>query len=224
MRFPQDAAEFFNRVGGWRRLGRSDEHSAFRPLAPTAKPSQHRRPLSLASGIAAYSASNVQLDSLTKGPRRSGTSRWRCAATSAICPLPGIFLDYSAPFRDGTEGRELVMARWGMPSPRFALKGRNSDQGVTNIRNVSSPHWRRWLGVDSRCVVPFSSFSENEVFPDGSRPPGKLRTPRRHAGSSRNCASSSKKPRPALNGCTRSNSTATEWRRASRRAMGRNQP
>ena len=30
---------------------------------------------------------------------------------------------------------------------------------------------RRWLGVENRCVVPFSSFSENEVLPDGSRPP-----------------------------------------------------
>ena len=30
---------------------------------------------------------------------------------------------------------------------------------------------RRWLGADSRCVVPFTSFSENEVLPDGSRPP-----------------------------------------------------
>ena len=63
------------------------------------------------------------------------------------------------------------MARWGMPSPLFALKGRNSDPGVTNIRNASSPHWRRWLGVESRCAVPFSSFSENEAMPDGSRPP-----------------------------------------------------
>ena len=51
------------------------------------------------------------------------------------------------------------------------LKGRKSDPGVTNIRNVSSSHWRRWLGVESRCVVPFPSFSENEVLPDGSRPP-----------------------------------------------------
>jgi putative SOS response-associated peptidase YedK len=58
-----------------------------------------------------------------------------------------------------------------MPSPVFALKGRNSDSGVTNVRNVKSPHWRRWLGVESRCVVPFTSFSENELLPDGSRPP-----------------------------------------------------
>ena len=36
---------------------------------------------------------------------------------------------------------------------------------------MKSPHWRRWLGVESRCVVPFTSFSENEALPDGSRPP-----------------------------------------------------
>jgi putative SOS response-associated peptidase YedK len=48
--------------------------------------------------------------------------------------------------------------------------GRNSDPGLTNIRNVPSPHWRPWLGVEARCAVPFSSFSENEHMPDSSRP------------------------------------------------------
>jgi len=86
--------------------------------------------------------------------------------------LPGIFPDYQAPIvRNQLDGRELTMARWGMPSPSFALKGRNCDSGVTNVRNAASPHWRRWLGVESRCVVPFTSFSENEVLPNGSRPP-----------------------------------------------------
>ena len=86
--------------------------------------------------------------------------------------LPGIFPDYSAPIvRNTPQGRELNMARWGMPSPAFALKGRKTDPGITNVRNVGSPHWRRWLGVESRCVVPFTSFSENEVLADGSRPP-----------------------------------------------------
>jgi putative SOS response-associated peptidase YedK len=47
----------------------------------------------------------------------------------------------------------------------------HSGPGVTNVRNVASSHWRRWLGVESRCVVPFTSFSENEVLPNGSRPP-----------------------------------------------------
>ena len=87
-------------------------------------------------------------------------------------PQPGVFPDYAAPIvRNGPDGRELVMARWGMPSPVFALKGRNSDPGVTNVRNTASPHWRRWLAPEFRCVVPFTSFSENEVLPDGSRPP-----------------------------------------------------
>jgi putative SOS response-associated peptidase YedK len=87
--------------------------------------------------------------------------------------LPGVFPDYAAPIvRNAPHGaRELVLARWGMPTPAFALKGRKSDPGVTNVRNVASPHWRRWLGVESRCVVPFTSFAENELQPDGSRPP-----------------------------------------------------
>lgn len=34
------------------------------------------------------------------------------------------------------------------------------DSGTTNIRNTSSKHWQRWLGVENRCVVPFTSFSE----------------------------------------------------------------
>ena len=87
-------------------------------------------------------------------------------------PLPGVFPDYVAPIARNNQGtRELATARWGMPSPVFALKGRNADGGITNVRNVKSPHWRRWLGVESRCLVPFNSFSENEVLADGSRPP-----------------------------------------------------
>jgi putative SOS response-associated peptidase YedK len=92
--------------------------------------------------------------------------------TGNLASMPGVFPDYSAPIvRNGLDGRELVLARWGMPSPTFALKGRNSDPGVTNVRNVASPHWRRWLGLDHRCLVPFTSFSENEALPDGRHPP-----------------------------------------------------
>ena len=69
--------------------------------------------------------------------------------TGNLPPLPGIFPDYAAPIvRNQPDGRELTMARWGMPSPVFALKGKKSDPGVTNVRNVKSPHWRRWLGVE----------------------------------------------------------------------------
>jgi len=79
--------------------------------------------------------------------------------TGNLPPLPGIFPDYPAPIVvNEPDGRALVMARWGMPSPPAFIK--NRDPGVTNIRNTSSPHWRRWLKPESRCLVPFTSFSE----------------------------------------------------------------
>ena len=79
------------------------------------------------------------LYSLTKGPQAiRDFVRATRSDVGNLPPMPGIFPDYAAPIvRDAAEGRELVMARWGMPSPLFALKGRNSDPGVTNIRNVA---------------------------------------------------------------------------------------
>jgi putative SOS response-associated peptidase YedK len=101
-----------------------------------------------------------------------------------LAPMPGVFPDYQAPIvRNGADGRELTTARWGMPSSQFALmqatkkraakleaKGKSvdfkellrmePDGGTTNIRNVGSKHWARWLGIENRCVVPFNSFSE----------------------------------------------------------------
>lgn len=81
--------------------------------------------------------------------------------TGNLAPLPNIYPDQQAPVvANMGAGRALKMMRWGMPSPKFALKGRNYDRGVTNVRNTKSPHWRRWLGPQNRCLVPFSAFSE----------------------------------------------------------------
>lgn len=76
-------------------------------------------------------------------------------------PSLQIYPNYRAPVvRNAPDGaRELAMLHWGMPTPPQFVKGK-ADRGVTNIRNVGSPHWRRWLGVESRCVVPFTSFAE----------------------------------------------------------------
>jgi putative SOS response-associated peptidase YedK len=92
--------------------------------------------------------------------------------TGNLPPMPGIFPDYPAPIvRNTAEGRELAMARWGMPTPPKFLEGRKSDPGVTNIRNTASSHWRRWLGPDNRCLVPFTAFSEPDNGTYGGRAP-----------------------------------------------------
>lgn len=57
------------------------------------------------------------------------------------------------------EGLELARSRWGLPSPPSLLKT-TRDPGVTNIRNLASPHWRPWLGPAHRCLVPVDSFAE----------------------------------------------------------------
>src|SRR3954452_21449659 len=111
-----------------------------------------------------------------------------------LAPMPGVFPDYRAPIvRNGAERRELATARWGMPSSSRALmdatkkraqkleaKGKTvdfkellrmePDSGTTNIRNVSSAHWKCWLGPEKRCLVPFTSFSEYDTI-DGKKTP-----------------------------------------------------
>lgn len=110
---------------------------------------------------------------ITKG--QAAIREWlRATRDSAgnLPPLPGFFSDYPGPIVRMVAGeRELTMARWGMPSPQFALKGRATAPGVTNVRNTASPHWRRWLGVESRCVVPWTSFSEYETTAEGKKQP-----------------------------------------------------
>lgn len=78
-------------------------------------------------------------------------------------PSLDVYPDRPAPvIRVAEDGeRELVPLTWGMPSPPFVTKGR-PDTGVTNIRNTSSPHWRRWLDPSSRCIVPWTTFCEWE--------------------------------------------------------------
>lgn len=101
------------------------------------------------------------LYNITKGPQAI-IEFTRATVSYAGNLEPGrVYPDYAAPIvrtnRDGE--RELVRARWGMPTPPQFIKG-SADGGVTNVRNVFSPHWRRWLGVENRCVVPATEFSE----------------------------------------------------------------
>ncbi|MCY1125241.1 SOS response-associated peptidase family protein [Frigidibacter sp. RF13] len=61
--------------------------------------------------------------------------------------------------RDG-ESMVLARARWGLPSPPQFHSKSGIDRGVTNVRNTASAHWRRWLGPENRCLVPFDRFAE----------------------------------------------------------------
>lgn len=77
-------------------------------------------------------------------------------------PSLDVYPDRPGPIvRNTPDGRQLAMATWGMPSPPFVTKGK-ADSGVTNIRNTDSPHWRRWLKPESRCLVPWTTFCEWE--------------------------------------------------------------
>jgi putative SOS response-associated peptidase YedK len=119
----------------------------------------------------AFGMNTRLIGSGTKGQQAICDAARAMRDVEANLPLfPGIFPDYAAPIvRNALDGvREFTVARWGMPSPVFAIKGKKSDPRIINARNVASPHWRRWLGPESRCVVPFTSFSENEALPDGS--------------------------------------------------------
>ena len=79
-----------------------------------------------------------------------------------------LFPNYPAMVVRVQDGKRAVSnARWGLPSPPVALTGK-VDRGVTNVRNTSSPHWRRWFGPTYRCIVPFGSFAEPTKLSDGT--------------------------------------------------------
>lgn len=80
--------------------------------------------------------------------------------------FPSIFPDNVAPIvlSLGSE-RTLMPMRWGMPGPPVF-----GGHPITNIRNTASPHWRRWLKPETRCLVPFTSFSE---YDDKANPKSK---------------------------------------------------
>ena len=76
--------------------------------------------------------------------------------TGNLPPMPAVFPDAMAPVVIGSgDGRELTTMRWGLPGPSFT-----GGAPVTNVRNTMSPHWRRWLGPEHRCLVPATSFCE----------------------------------------------------------------
>jgi hypothetical protein len=89
------------------------------------------------------------LYSLTKGQAAIIALIRAMVDKSGVLPsLPGIFTDYFAPTaRNSPDGRELVMARWGMPFPsgRSSMPPRNALKSSRRkaSRSTSLPHQPR---------------------------------------------------------------------------------
>jgi len=65
--------------------------------------------------------------------------------------------------RLGKDGRfDYAEMRWGFPPPPNVAGGRP----VTNVRNLESSYWRKWLAPEWRCLVPVSTFCEWTDTPD----------------------------------------------------------
>lgn len=86
-------------------------------------------------------------------------------------PSRDVYPNYLAPVvRIGADGeREVVPLQWGMPTPPERVKGK-PDPGTTNIRNPQYGHWRQYLDVGNRCLVPATSFAEPSPTPGDKDP------------------------------------------------------
>lgn len=112
-------------------------------------------------------------------------TRWARDAESLINPRPVYQMnpDELGPIIRNTPSgtKQVAHARWGLPAPSYVLKSaaeekaqklrakgkgvdfddllRNMrDPGTTNLRKLQ--HWKQWLGVEHRCLVPVTSFAE----------------------------------------------------------------
>ena len=135
------------------------------PIQRTGREQRDQTPLCKPIGMVRSRGHVCNLYAVTKGQQAiRELTRAMFDRTGNLPPLPGIFPDYSAPIvRNTVDGRELAMARWGMPSPIFAMKGRNSDPGVTNV--ATPPHPTGAGGWPLSAAV----WCRSPVFPRTSR-------------------------------------------------------
>ncbi|RDJ07881.1 SOS response-associated peptidase [Rhizobium grahamii] len=127
-------------------------------------------------------------------------NKWALDVESLVNLMPAYQMNPDQPgpiVRNTLDGRrQLVHARWGLPSPFFAQKKAaearaeklrkkgetvdmdalirmEPDRGTTNVRQFHLAHWKRWLGREHRCIVPVTSFAEPDpaATRDGDRVP-----------------------------------------------------
>jgi putative SOS response-associated peptidase YedK len=71
---------------------------------------------------------------------------------------------------DAAKKRAEKLKAKGTPVDFKELLRVEPDTGTTNIRNVSSAHWKRRLAPVNRCLVPFTSLFEYGTI-DGKKVP-----------------------------------------------------
>lgn len=76
-------------------------------------------------------------------------------------PSLDVYKNLAAPIvRRGKDGeREIARAQFGLPTDPQSIKG-NYDPGQSNIRHPQYRHWKKYWGLEHRCVVPATSFAE----------------------------------------------------------------
>jgi putative SOS response-associated peptidase YedK len=65
---------------------------------------------------------------------------------------------------EATAKRAAKLEAKGKPVDFKELLRMEPDSGTTGIWNTASKHWKRWLGPESRCLVPFMSFTSFSEF------------------------------------------------------------
>lgn len=121
-------------------------------------------------------------------------AKWAQDAESLINLMPAYQMnpnEMGPIVRNTADGRkQLVHARWGLPAPFFALKKEaqkkgdklkakgeqvdmdklireQRDPGTTNVRDLNFAHWKKWFGIENRCLVPVTSFAEPDPASTG---------------------------------------------------------
>jgi putative SOS response-associated peptidase YedK len=128
--------------------------------------------------------------SLYRMEERDWVSKWVQDAENLINLMPPYQTNpdqWGPVVRNTADGRkQIVYCRWGLPSPTFALRKAaetraekmrkkaevvdmkmllrmEPDGGTINVRNLNLSHWKRWFGVEHRCIVPVTSFAEPDL-------------------------------------------------------------
>ncbi len=131
--------------------------SYVQPLQPNQGPSGHRGHGASDARTPPVTCRRCRAYSLTTRRRSSATPPMACE-NSQWCD--GACRRRSVRYSKRPKSAPASSRRRARRSTSTKLLRMEPDGGTTNVRNTASAHWKRWLGVESRCVVPLTSFSE----------------------------------------------------------------